>query len=172
MRYYITGEIDDVAFRRFHKFIRKAEKEAYTCEEIVSEHGNVEIILTSHGGDATAALAMFDTIALSKLKFTVIGTGLIASAAVILLAAGDKSYLTPSAWVMVHEEQLDEESSKDVSTMEHTAKTYRRFESQWNAILAQNSSTSAEKWAELNKRDTYLSAKECLELGLIDEILS
>ena len=160
---YITGDIDGLTFRRLHKFV-------YAMEQAGEKE--VTIILSSHGGDATAALAMFDTIALSKLHFTVIGTGLIASAAVILLVAGDKSYMTPSAWVMVHEEQLDEEVSKDVSSMEHTAKNYRRFENQWNSILAHNSSTKAEKWAELNKRDTYLNAKECLEMGIIDEILS
>lgn len=160
---YIIGEIDGLAFRRLHKFI-------YAMEQ--ANEKDVTLILSSHGGDATAALAMFDAIALSKLNFTVIGTGLIASAAVILLVAGDKSYMTPSAWVMVHEEQLDEEVSKDVSSMEYKARTYRRFEDQWNSILAHNTNTTAEKWAEMNKKDTYLNAKECLELGLIDEILT
>lgn len=160
---YITGDIDGMTFRRLHKFV-------YVMEQAGEKE--VKIILSSHGGDATAALAMLDTIALSKLHFTVIGTGLIASAAVILLVAGDKSYMTPSAWVMVHEEQLDEEVNKDVSSMEHTSRNYRRFEDQWNSILAHNTNTKAEKWAELNKRDTYLNAKECLEMGIIDEILT
>lgn len=158
----LIGDITEDMFKRLHVILGKMES---------NDEKEVQITLSSMGGDAMAALAMFDRMALSPIHFNIIATGLVASAAVIILCAGDKKYMTPSAWVMVHEEQTDDIKAVNVTHLEQNAENYRRFEKQWCSILAFNTKTSADIWEQLHRKDTYLNPTECVRLGLIDEIL-
>ena len=159
----IIGDITEETFKEFHTALGKIEAKGLT---------EAQVTLMSHGGDAMAGLAIFDRMALSPISFTVVATGFVASAAVVILAAGDKKVMTPCTWVMVHEEQVDEIKSTNVTHMEQNAHNYRKLEKQWCSILAQNSTTSMQIWEHLHRQDTYLDPTECLKLGLIDEILS
>lgn len=164
-RIAIIGEINTEAYLKFSDELYEIENELKGKEEF----GFVELELSSEGGSAELALAFSARIRTSPIAVYVKVYGLVASAAVLILASGDKRYMTKEAWVMVHEEGLELEG--DVSSVEKQAKHYRRLEDQWAYLLASMTTTGIQKWNELHKAETYLNAKQCLELGLIDKVI-
>jgi ATP-dependent Clp protease, protease subunit len=159
---YITGEITEDSFVSFKKKV---------MNRLSENKKPIEVVLTSEGGDAYAALAYYDFITSVDVDIHICATGLVASAAVVILAAGDVRRMTRSAWVMCHEDQPEFEEEARVSQLERDIAHARRMEDQWNMLLAFESKINPREWARIHERETYLSAEECLNIGLIDEII-
>lgn len=159
----IIGEIDEALYSDFVEALDNLDE--------MLEGDGITIELTSIGGDALVALAFYDRIRRCKSDVTIIATGLVASAAVIILAAGDTRLMSKNAWVMVHEDTPVADEGAKVTQFEKTAKVSRRLEDQWNKILAERTGISASVWAKLHEDETYLNAIECKKLGLVDEII-
>lgn len=164
MKIYITGEINSDTF----------ETVASAVDQALYDNERLDIIINSHGGNAIDGLAIYSKIRRFRksynLQVNVAAYGECSSAAVIILAAGKKRRMAKEAWVMVHEDQADLEGSS-TSQFEIEAKQQRRLEDQWCKILAKETLTSKEEWSRLHKQTTYLSADECLKLGLITEVI-
>lgn len=158
----LIGDIDETLYK---EFVERMDE----CEEML-EGGDIFIELQSPGGDAQVALGIYDRIRNSKSHITIKAYGLVASAAVIILAAGDLRIMSQNSWVMVHEDTVPTEEEQRVSQIENIVKTSRRFEDQWNKIMASRTKISAKKWAALHEAESYLDANECMALGLIDEV--
>src|ERR1700726_3970022 len=94
---YITG---DITLRKFNKFSRQLS----FIENNTPKDTIVNVELSSEGGDTYAALAFFDRIRNSDLSIHITVFGPCFSAAVLILAAGDKRSMGRSAWVMTHED--------------------------------------------------------------------
>lgn len=157
---YIVGEITDEKYEDFSRALAKCEAE------------NVKILqveLLSHGGDAHAALAFASRIRLTSITIQMRVIGNCASAAVLILASADERHMVESAWVMVHEDSgtLDGNATE----LQREANHMRELEDQWNSLLEKYTGTSANTWSKLHKDTTYLTAKQCLKLKLIDEII-
>jgi ATP-dependent Clp protease, protease subunit len=159
---YIKDEINEESFVVFRKKVAGL---------LADSKKPIEVILTSQGGDAYAALAYYDFITSLDIDVHILATGLVASASVVILAAGDIRRMTRSSWVMCHEDQPTFEESARVTQLEHDIIHARRLENQWNEILAFETRAPASEWARIHKTETYLSATECFNLGLIDEII-
>lgn len=159
----IIGDIDDAAYE---KFVESLDG----FEEILSGDA-VTIELSSAGGDAMAALAFYDRIRQISGDVTIHAFGIVASAAVVILAAGDIRIMSKNAWVMAHEDTVIHSEDARVSEVERNVGHSRRLETQWSAILASRTNTTATEWGRLHASETYLDAKECLKLGLVDKIV-
>jgi len=160
-RLYICGEIDSDNYQIFSEGL--AELEAESDEGVLVE-------LNSEGGTAFDGLAFADRIRISPCPITIRVMGQAASAAVIILASGDKRAMAENSWVFVHEDSLSEVSGS-ISQIEKQGREGRRFETQWSDLLAKLTTSSSTTWDKLHKAETYLNPNECLELGLIDEIV-
>ncbi len=159
---YITGEINDEAFVKFNRRLSRLEQDPYS---------HIYIDLTSEGGEAYAALAFFDRIRSSPCMISITAYGYVASAAVLILSAGDTRVMSSSSWLMVHEDSTTVDTNMTVSQVEKDAAHSRRMEDQWCKLLASVTTTNESVWASLHKNETYLTAQECLELGIIDKVL-
>lgn len=159
---YIKGTISQKSYIKFRRQINNRLNRDKTSP--------IDITLYSEGGDAYAALAYFDFIRSLDVNVRINGEGIVASAAVLILAAGDKRTLTKSAWVMCHEDLPELEEAR-VTQLERDIAHSRRLENQWNDLLAFETKVDAKEWARIHKQETYLSAEECLKLGLIDEVI-
>jgi len=157
---YVHTDIDNASFAKFSRRLSRIETE--TEEPIYIE-------IMSDGGNAYSALAYFDRIKESPNEIVTIAYGLVASAATIIFAAGDRRIMMPSAHLMVHEDEADI-SDVRVSELEAHTKHMRYMEDFWNKILGSVTNTNKEQWDVLHLTDKYLSAPECLGLGLCDEI--
>lgn len=137
----------------------------------IKYHEPVNITLCSDGGDAMIALAIFDTLYFRVGWTTVTATGLVASAAVLILAAGHERKMTKNSWVMVHEDEVVLEEGTRVKKAEKDVAHARRLEVQWNDILCKATGSHPDVWAKLHENETYLNAEECKKLNLITEII-
>ena len=163
----IIGAIDEDTYEAFC-----IKLDALENMPIKARPKSVAVEITSDGGSAYLALAFVDRMRLSPMKFVTTGVGRVASAATLILAAGDVRRLTQEAWVMVHEDSGEVEGT--VSEMEAQIKHLRSMENQWNSLLSQYSRNKSKPavFAELHKRgDVNLSPTECVALGLVDEII-
>jgi ATP-dependent protease ClpP protease subunit len=151
----IIGEISDESLKEFYTDIALLESE---------NSKPITVELCSAGGDTYAGLAYYGRLMTSPCEIVVKAYGAIMSAATVVLAAGDIRKMHWSAWFMVHEDIQETPSTA-------AAKHYLRLEKQWADILAMHSNQSTEFWLEAASKTTYLSAKECFQLGLVSELL-
>lgn len=158
IRFNLIGDIDEEAYKSFVELLDG------TDQDLTME-------LASHGGDALVALAFHDKIKSYKGNVAITASGIVASAAVLILAAGDKRLMRENAWVMVHEDVSLVDKNDRVTRAETQVKISRRLEIQWNTLLARSTGTDALRWEDLHAQETWLSAKECEGLGLIDKII-
>lgn len=163
---FIVGDIDHESYLKFARKIDRLEDTS--LDEIIHIH------LMSEGGLAEAALAFYDRVKASPCEIQICGIGMVASAAALVLAAGDHRMLYPNAWVMVHD---DTPAKSDVvnlrvSQLKSKLSTYARLEDQWNKLMAESSGVSQDDWDDLHRRETHLTAQECLSYGLIEEIIT
>lgn len=141
-------------------------------KKIANRHEKVDSItieLSSPGGDSYAALAYASLIREMHLDVCIQAYGLVASAAVLVLASGNTRFMSREAWVMVHENSGTLEGN--VLELEREAGQLRRLELQWANILEELTGTKASIWTAMHKETTYLNAEQCLALGLIDRII-
>lgn len=157
---YITGEINEETFEKFCLELDTIE---------ATKTKTVSLELSSHGGVATDALAIVSRMRTSPCKFIVTGYGLVASAATLILAYGDKRRMTKESWAMVHEDSGRVKGT--VTEMQNETKQLRCYEDQWNKLLAERTSLGVNFWTEQARKTRYMTAQDCLNVGLIDELI-
>lgn len=160
---YVIGDIDWEAYENFSKQVTRLELESKKKDETIF------IELASDGGDAHVAIAFASRIRMSPCTIHIVAVGNVASAAVLVLAAGDNRRMATETWCMVHEDTAELNGS--VVELERESKQLRRQEVQWAKLLENLTGTAAEFWEQMHKETTYLTAENCLELGLVDSII-
>lgn len=132
---------------------------------------DIQLYINSPGGEVTAGLAIYDTMQYIKSDVSTIVTGMAASMASVILAAGSegKRFALPNAEVMIHQPSGGAQGQEtDISiAAEHIKKTRDKL----NRILSKHTGQSLETIQKHTDRDKYMSAEEAKEYGLIDNIL-
>lgn len=131
---------------------------------------SIVLKINSPGGSVYEALAMVDRIQESKCQIITKGYGHIMSAASLLLAAGDKRYMGKRAWLMHHE--ISSGAYGTVTELSDHVHQLTREMRDWAAAMDSFSNRTQTFWLDVAKRkDAYLSATQCLDVGVIDDIL-
>lgn len=157
----ILRDIDIESYKEFSNSLTKIENE--------HEGLPITLELNSEGGDIYTALAFAARIRLSPLKINITVYGFVASAAIIILASGERREMAKEAWVMVHDSS--DKLKGSLTDLERESKHLRRLEDQWVGLMEELTGTPASMWSELQAKTTYLNAEECLKLGLVDKII-
>ena len=131
----------------------------------------ITIKLNSTGGDPYSAWAIVSRIKSSPCHIIIEAHGCVASAATMILAAGDHKRVSKYCTVMFHESSIDDFSGK-FSDMKDVAHALNQEEKMYTEFLAKASKKSSKFWANMiqSKRDVYLTARELLRMGIIDEV--
>ncbi len=134
---------------------------------------DINIYINSPGGDITALFAIYDTMQFIKNDIATICLGQAASAAAVLLAAGTKGkrLALPHARVLLHQPygQMD---YAQVTDLEIAAREILRMRELMEQILSKHTGQPAERIHVDTDRDFVLEAKDALEYGVIDEIIT
>ncbi|MBD3179247.1 MAG: ATP-dependent Clp endopeptidase proteolytic subunit ClpP [Candidatus Latescibacteria bacterium] len=124
------------------------------------------------GGVVSAGLAIYDTMQYISCDIATICMGQAASMGAVLLAAGTagKRSALPHARVMIH--QPSGGSQGQASQIEIYTREILRLKERLNHILAEHTGQKLKKVEKDTDRDFFMSAKEAMEYGVIDKVLS
>ena len=132
---------------------------------------DIQIYINSPGGVVTAALAIYDTMQFIKSKVSTICIGQAASAAAVLLLAGEKGkrFILPNARVLLHQPSGGFEGTA-IDIEIHTREMLRIRDS-LNRIISEHTGQEVKKVSRDTERDFILTAEEAKEYGIVDEII-
>ena len=133
---------------------------------------DIQFYINSPGGSVTAGLAIYDTMQYIKPDVQTVCLGQAASAAAILLAAGAKGkrLMLPNARVLIHQPAIDQGFGK-ATEIEIQAKEMLRMREWLENTLAKHTGRDIEKIRKDIEVDTFLTAQEAKEYGIVDEVL-
>lgn len=141
---------------------------AFTILESMSRQ-SITIRLKSYGGSVHEALAIIGRFKQSKCQIIVEGYGAIMSAAVIILASGDKRRVSKYACVMHHEASYG--LSGRHSDIKDEIEQAEREERMWAKWMAEKTNQDAAFWYNHGSRKNfYMTAEECHACGIVDEV--
>ena len=160
---FISGEIDDNLANRVIADLLYLDS---------TGNEDINIYINSPGGSVSAGMAIYDTMNFVKSDVSTTCLGIAASMAAFLLSSGKKGkrYILPNADVMIHQPLGGAQGqATDIKIASDRIIDLRK---RLNRIFSKNTSQSLKKIEKDTERDNYLSAKEALEYGLVDKIIT
>ncbi|MFN0064676.1 MAG: ATP-dependent Clp protease proteolytic subunit [Chlamydiales bacterium] len=133
---------------------------------------DIQIFINSPGGYITAGLAIYDTIRFLGCDVSTYCIGQAASMGALLLAAGTKGKRRslPHSRIMIHQPSGGVMgTSADIQLQ---AEEIMRLKKHLAEILAECSGQTVEKIMQDAERDFFMSPKEAIAYGLVDEIVT
>ena len=132
---------------------------------------DISLYINSPGGEVYAGLGIYDTMQTISSDVHTICTGLAASMASILLAAGTrgKRSALPHSRVMIHQPMGGVQGQ--ASDIEITAKEILKIKDELYQILADHTGKTFKQIVKDADRDYWMSAQDALDYGMIDEIV-
>jgi ATP-dependent Clp protease protease subunit len=133
---------------------------------------DISFYINSPGGSVSAGMAIFDTMNFIKPEVSTLCIGMAASMGAFLLAAGAKGkrFSLPNSKIMIH--QPSGGSQGQATEIEIQAREILKTREQLNRILADCTGQPLERIERDTERDYYMSAQECKDYGLIDQVIS
>ena len=160
---FLTGPIDD-------------NVASLVCAQLLfleSENPKKEIsfYINSPGGIIWSGLAIYDTMQYISSKIMTICIGQAASAASLLLTAGEKEirFSLPNSRIMVHQPSGGYQGQ--VTDIEIQTKEIIKTKKRLNEIYAKHTGKDITNVDIIMERDKYFSPAEAIEFGLIDKIV-
>ena len=132
---------------------------------------DINVYINSPGGLVSGGLAIYDTMNYVKPDISTICVGMAASMGAFLLSAGTKGkrYALPNSEIMIHQPLGGTQGQ--ASDIMIDAKHISDLKERLNKILADNTGQDIKVIEQDTDRNNYMSAKDALKYGLIDEIL-
>jgi ATP-dependent Clp protease protease subunit len=138
-----------------------------------SENPNKDIAfyINSPGGVVTAGLAMYDTMQYIRSPVSTVCIGMAASAGSLLLTAGAKGkrFALPNSQVMIH--QPSGGAQGQASDIAIQAREILKTRERLNLIYVHHTGQALAEIEAKMERDTYMTAIEAKEFGLVDEVV-
>lgn len=132
----------------------------------------IYMYIDSPGGDVDAGFAIFDTIRFIKSPVVLVGMGLIASAATLVLLAVPKNMRVglPNSRYLIHQPMS---GMRGVATdIEIHAKELEKTRAKLNKIIADETGTPIDQVAKDTDRDYWLDSEEAVKYGLISKVVA
>jgi len=159
----LCGEINEEASEKFAKQILVLENE---------NDDPIYVFIDSPGGDVNAGYAIFDMIRFVKNEVYMIGMGLVASAAALILLAGDKDHRLglPNSSYLIH--QPLSKMSGVATDIEIHAKQLEETRIHINKEISKGTGKSLEQVEKDTDRDNWMNVDSAKQYGLISRIIS
>ena len=135
---------------------------------------DIQLYINSPGGSVTAGFAIYDTMQYIKCDVSTICIGLAASFGAFLLAGGAKGkrIALPNAEIMIHQSLIGGDGIRGpVTDIQIVTEQMQKTKQRLTHILAENTGRTFEEIAAATERDNFMSAKEALSFGIIDQIM-
>ncbi len=132
---------------------------------------DISFYINSPGGVVSAGLAIYDTMQYIRSPVSTLCIGQAASMGSLLLCAGAKGkrYCTPNARVMIH--QPSGGAQGQATDIEIQAREILTLRKRLNQIYVNHTGQELSTIESKLERDTYMSAEEARDFGLVDEVV-
>ena len=134
---------------------------------------DIMIYINSPGGSFTAMTALYDTMLFIKPQIQTVCLGQAASAAAVLLAAGQKGkrLALPNARVLIHQPAMEGGGYAQASDIEIHANELIRMREWLEETIALHTERSVDQVRDDIERDKILTAAQARDYGLVDQVL-
>lgn len=131
----------------------------------------ITLLIDSPGGDVYAGFSIFDVIRFIKAPVRIVGIGLVASAAALILLAVPKErrFGLPNSSYLIHQPLS---GMNGVATeIEIHARELEKTRARINEIIAEATGQQLEKITKDTDRDFWMNALEAMQYGLIGKVI-
>ncbi len=131
----------------------------------------IQIYVNSPGGVIYAGLAIYDTMQMIPNPISTLAVGVTASFGTVILAAGTKGrrYALPHATIHMHQPLGGAQGQATDIVIQ--AEEIMRLKSDLLDIFAKHTGKDKEIIEKDSDRDVYMTAKQAVEYGLVDQVL-
>lgn len=164
-RVFLWGVVDD-------KSMEKAMQQILLLD--AEEPGKeIDLFIHSPGGSVTAGLSLLDLMKMMSSPVNTVCMGLAASMGSMLLSQGvkGKRKIFANGRVMIHQPSIGGVQGQAIE-LEITAKQIIKTRRILAEILAENCGQPIDKVLKDFDRDYWMDAKEAIEYGIVDEIIT
>jgi ATP-dependent Clp protease protease subunit len=132
---------------------------------------DIAFYINSPGGVVSAGLAIYDTMQYIRSPLSTVCIGQAASMGSLLLTAGAKGkrFALPNSRIMVH--QPSGGAQGQATDIEIQAREILTLRQRLNEIYVRHTGQPIEAIERRLERDTYMSAEEARDFGLVDEVV-
>jgi ATP-dependent Clp protease protease subunit len=132
---------------------------------------DIQLYINSPGGSVYAGLGLYDTMQFVSPDIATICTGMAASMAAVLMAAGapGKRTALKHSRIMMHQPSAG--AMGQASDVEITVNEVRKVKHELYEVLSYHTGQTIEKIAKDSNRDYWMTAPEAKDYGLVDEVL-
>lgn len=129
-----------------------------------------KVVINSNGGSVVEGLRLFDAIKNNIYPVDTIVQGMSASMGVIVLFSGKRKFATKHSILLIH--QISGGMSGKYSDIMDTAKYWVKLQTALSNIIKENTKAKKEDIDKFMTGESFFTAQEAVDLGLIDGIIN
>ena len=131
----------------------------------------ISIFINSPGGAVYPGMAIYDTMQMITAPVATYAVGFTASFGTLVLLAGTKGkrYALPNATIHMHQPLGGAQGQ--ATEIEIQAREILRIKEMLNKVIEKHTNMSLEEVIRYTDRDTYFTAEQAKQLGVVDEII-
>ena len=169
-RIYFYSEVKRSKILVLNKILRKLDKDLVNrANYLDTTTPNIYLHIQSFGGSVFSAFSNIDYIRSSRTPIHSIVEGCAASAATMMSVVAKKRYITPHSYMLIH--QLSSGAWGKYEEIKDSMKNCDRLMKMVKDVYLQHTKIPKKKLDQILKHDLWFDAEQCLEYGLVDEII-
>ena len=172
----LTYVINDTAHMAIYSALSLVdEKKVYDDLQLLDNMAAVKklkVFMDSPGGGAYSGFAIADQLkrAVDRFEVSIYASGVIASAAVMVFIAIEDRYASEDTFFMVHEVAGEPSGSMSASDVKRMNVLFDMLTARYVKNLVNHSNKPEDEWQEMMKAETWFSAQEALDWGLVKAV--
>lgn len=138
-----------------------------------SDTEHIDVFITSPGGEIQAGMLMYDVIQSSEAPIRMFCRGAAYSMAALLFASGCCGrYMLPNSELMLHEPLLGNAVRGNASSIRTMSEELMEVSGKLNRLLSHHTGRTLQEIEEACSYDHYFTARESVDFGLADGVIS
>ena len=166
----LLGELNDNSCFELVKLLNSKEYELLN-NNVPDDEKYINLFIQSHGGSLLSTLSVVDEIKKLEIPLYTYIKGYAASSATLLSILGDKRYITENSLMMIHGPKVYENNDEmTLLKIRDINKNINLFTDIVKNIYLEHSNITEEILNQLFYHDIWMTSREALKYGLVDEI--
>lgn len=132
----------------------------------------VTLYINSPGGEVQSGLALYDVMQAVSCPIHTVCLGMAASMAALLFIVGDERRMLPHSRIMIHDPLIGGGLGGSALSVKARADDLMRIRDITAGVISRHTGMPLERVFELTAQDTYFEAKDAVEAGLADRIVT